>query len=518
MNYLVRPGSLKGALALALAAAFALALHADEPTLEQMDKYAAELSRKDQATLKNLKGRELWVAPDGKPDGKGTQDSPLDLKTALTNAALVKAGDIVWLKGGTYQGPFVKTPQPCGTPEAPLIYRAAPGARVTLSVSAEAGSVLVANGDHTWFWGLEITAAPEAPKVRGDSVKVFGGHGLKLINLVIHDTTDRQGIGGWQVGNDQEFYGCLVYKVGYKSKAYAHGTYTQNTKTFTVKRITDCFFFDTFGFGVHCYGAAPALANYLFEGVMAFGNGLPEGSDKPVVNFLVGCYKNSDNMLARECFTYFPKEGKFKRGADFGYVGMSNENVRLERNVFIGGIPALHMINWKRAIVRDNRIYSPHGLVHLVCPADADLSAYDWDNNTYYAAEVQKPFSSNTNAYRWRPDASSKLYTPEEWRAAYGLDKNSKFQPAPGELWVYKRVNRYEPERVHLIVYNWPRTKEAALDLADVLKPGQKFRVMELHDIFGKPVLEGAYDGKPVALPMAGPYAPEFACYLLIRN
>ena len=114
---------------LAVTAAFALALRADDPTLEQMDQYAADLSRKDQATLTNLPARELWVAPNGAPEGKGTKESPLSLAFALSSNSPANAGTVVWLKGGTYsnEGPFVKTAQPCGTPAAPLIFRAAPG-------------------------------------------------------------------------------------------------------------------------------------------------------------------------------------------------------------------------------------------------------------------------------------------------------------------------------------------------------------------------------------------------------
>lgn len=492
---------------------------ADDPTLAEMDAAAAKLDAQDQAVVLTLdKAAVLYVAPDGKPGNPGTKEAPLDFASVLSSNSPAKPGTVVWLKGGTYRGPFDKAQTPCGAAGKPLVFRALPGERVTLTAGVEAGSVLTARGNWVWFWGVEITTDPDVPKGRGDTVKVAGGNGLKLINLVIHDTPNRSGIGGWDVGDDQEFYGCVVYRVGFKSDAYAHGTYTQNSKKHTVKRITDCLFFDTYGFGVHCYGQDPALANYRFDGVGAWGNGLLPGSEKPVVNFLVGCYKDADNMVLRDCFTYFPREGKFKRGADVGYVAKDNGEALVENCTFVGGIPALHIVNWRQPIVRGNRIASPHGLVQLVKPESASTAAYAWDKNTYYAMGVEKPFSFNTNSYRWRSDGSTRLCTAEEWKAAFKLDAHSQFLSAPEGVWTIARVNRYDSQQVHLAVYNWTGSPRVALDLSAVLKPGQTFRILKVDDLWGEPALKGQYDGKPVDIAIAGAYAPEFAVYLIERG
>jgi hypothetical protein len=137
------------------------------------------------------------------------------------------------------------------------------------------GSALTVNCSHVWFWGFEVTVGGAPVKERGDAVALRGGDGVKLINLVIHDNPNRSGIGGWDVGSDHEFYGCLVYRNGLGGKALAHGIYTQNTVGHTPKTVADCLFFNNFGFGVHCYGQAPELANFVFEGVAAFGNAQP---------------------------------------------------------------------------------------------------------------------------------------------------------------------------------------------------------------------------------------------------
>ena len=466
--------------------------------------------------------RDVYVSPQGTPRGDGTRAKPLDLGTALSRTAPVKPGDTVWLAGGVYRGPFTKAQTPAGTVQAPIVYRAGPGERATLTAGKDDPYVLGTKSSHTWFWGLEISVGGDAPRGRGCGVTILSGDGVKLINLAVHDNPNRSGVAAFNTGNDQEIYGCLLYRNGRASRRLAHGIYTQNTKEHTTKTVAECLIFDNFGFGVHCYGKAPALANYVFQGVVAFGNGLPKGNEGPTLNFLAGGHKRSDNIVVRECFTYYPEAGRIKRGADFGYISAANGRLVLEGNYFIGGIPSMHVVNYRAATVRRNHIYSPHGYVHLTAPSPEAAAKYDWNENTYYQCGQAKPFSSNTNARHWRYRPTSRLYTLAEWRETFGLDRTSVLVPSktgrPEKLLVFKRVNKYEPDRVHVVIYNWPRTPAVELDLTDVLEPGQGYRLVDVHDIWARPAVQGVFDGKPVSLGMGGPYAPEFGCYLLLRG
>jgi hypothetical protein len=54
--------------------------------------------------------------------------------------------------------------------------------------------------------------------------------------------------------------------------------------------------------------------------------------------------------------------------------------------------------------------------------------------------------------------------------------------------------------------------------LGDVLKNGEKFRIVEAHDLWGQPALAGTYEGTPVDFKLTGDYAPEFGCYVLFRE
>ncbi|MBM4048517.1 MAG: hypothetical protein FJ279_25735 [Planctomycetes bacterium] len=460
--------------------------------------------------------RELHVSPTGAPEGDGRQERPLDLATALTSERHVKPGDTVWLSGGTYQGPFNKPASPAGTETAPIIYRAAPGQRVTLTANDTDRTVLEIQSSHVWFWGLEVTVngKPEQGHY-GAGVSLRGGREIKLINMVVHDCPNRSGIGGSNLGS--EFYGCLVYRNGQWGHAQAHGTYTQNRPedvggdlaALPWKTHRDCVIFNNFGFGVHSYATAPRLANLLFEGVVAFGNGLPQGAEKPTVNFLAGGRKFDDHVIVRDCFTYFPREGDFKRGADFGYHDQ-NGRLTIERSRFIGGADAVWICRWQEATVKSNVFFTARGRdIVLLAPENHDPKHYRFEDNLYYRG-TPGPFQFN-NA----PFASL-----EAWQRATGLDMSSRIiDSPPTEPWVFLRPNKYEPNRALLIVYNWPGKPEVIVRLDELwnLKPGEKFTIVNVEDIWAKPVVEATFQGEPLSVTMSGSYAPEFACYLVTK-
>jgi hypothetical protein len=75
---------------------------ANTPSLEETGQYVARMESQELEILKNLKAREVYVAPDGKPGNSGAKDSPVDLKTAYTDPKLVTPGTIVWIASGTW--------------------------------------------------------------------------------------------------------------------------------------------------------------------------------------------------------------------------------------------------------------------------------------------------------------------------------------------------------------------------------------------------------------------------------
>lgn len=86
--------------------------------------------------------------------------------------------------------------------------------------------------------------------------------------------------------------------------------------------------------------------------------------------------------------------------------------------------------------------------------------------------------------------------------------------PRPAGVEVRIVPNRYDADRAHLAVLNWENKPSVRLDVSSFLRSGDRFRVMDPRDLFGKPVLRGSYDGKPLDVPVTG----EFAAFVLLRS
>jgi hypothetical protein len=484
---------------------------ADTPTLAEMDQYVAHMAAQDLEILKQLKPRQIWVAPDGRPGNTGAKDSPIDLKSACANNQLVPPGTIVWIGAGNYEMGDLRPKGICGTREKPIIFRALPGARATVvgQISSQKGC------DHIWWWRVEVTGPIGSGVETRD-----GGEGIKFINLFIHDKHSVQppaekepsamGIGGWDTGSDHEFYGNIVFRNGWNS--LDHGFYSQNTAAHTAKRYVDNLVFENTGEGFQIYGSAPFLRNIYFEGNAAFCTGFvpyaPQAAKEPEMNILIGGTRNPLTCaIVRNNCSYHPSLAA-KRGVDIGYRGRPNSQILIENNYFTGGSSAMDLKNVAEATVRHNIFWSPSGMVSVTfAPAEVIDQAglppakVVFENNTYID---NGRFSLPTLQAATKSGQTDKVLPGKHGR--------------PAEVYVFKRVNRYEPDRVHLALYNWPKTDTVALDLGEVLMAGQKFRIVEVHDIWGAPALAGTYGGKPIIFKPAGAYAPEFGCYLLFRE
>jgi cephalosporin-C deacetylase-like acetyl esterase len=74
--------------------------------------------------------------------------------------------------------------------------------------------------------------------------------------------------------------------------------------------------------------------------------------------------------------------------------------------------------------------------------------------------------------------------------------------------------NKYDPTRANVAVYNGAKADKVALDVSTFLKAGERYRLLNPRDLFGKPVLEGKADGALIPIPMAG----EFAAFVLLKE
>ncbi|MEZ4273397.1 MAG: hypothetical protein R3C68_18765 [Myxococcota bacterium] len=392
----------------------------------------------------------------------------------MDHPAAVRPGDTIWIEGGTYKGyitnsrgliSFLK-----GTADKPIIVRAVPGVRVTIDMNdgdPSTGEFFTPAGDHTWYWGLEITSSNPGARIlsapgsspsghnRDGGVYSYGGtpevgdHN-RLINLVIHDLS---GTGyGWQHGVGGELYGTLIYNNGWVSsdRAHGHAIYAQNSGE-SEKRIVDNVTFNMFMDNCDIYGSSTAtLSNFHIEGNTFFNSGAGQGEGfNRGTELLVGGNAPATNIRVIANYTYSQAAGGGV--ARLGYNSSANNGLVLHDNYFAG------------------------------------------------TARFPVPFSNLDSKGNRVIGSVSGDYVPSSGLSLQHSDTGTK---------VFVRPNQYEAGRANIVVYNWDNASSVPVDLSEVLKAGSSYRIMHVYDFFGTPVKQGTYDGGLISLPMNPMPAP----------
>jgi hypothetical protein len=431
----------------------------------------------------------------------------------------------VWLLPGTYRAPAKDGKrQPLvselkGVEGRPIVLRAVPGSRVTLD------GWLEVKGAYAWYWGFEVADSTYTVKTKegveghGTLVNVFGP-GTKFVNLDVHDGA--MGFGLWSPAVDAEVYGCTIHDFGNGAadRGHGHAIYTQNENG--TKRIADNIMFRGFGWNVHVYGQQGTVSGYQIEGNICFSAGT-RVPGQVMDNILVCGYPPADRITVIDNYCYQPG-GEKEKGAGWrpcvrldSYRNVVNGTCLVRGNV-VAGARGLQIGRWKNATVTDNVVWGPE-ILASVCPPDGDrFGNYQWDRNTYVLTKQSAPF---VIAGATGPAGQHAGVSLEQWRQRTPFDRHSKViegeQGRPQGTWIYVRPNKYEPGRGHVAVYNWDRQKTVEADLGRVLKPGSRYAVYNVQDLYGRPVARGQFDGKAVRLPMLGsPSSPDFDAFLVV--
>jgi hypothetical protein len=448
-----------------------------------------------------LSAADWHVSPNGTAEGDGSAKKPWSLKKAFSQPEGVKGGDTIWLHGGTYVGRFISNLK--GEPNAPIVVRAAKGERPiidglsTNDQEARMSCMLFINGGYTWYWGFEFTSSYPKRYIAGDNAlgsaelasSISLGNngpvpGIKLINLVVHDTDMGPGI--WHNATDTEMYGCIIYNNGHESdkRGHGHATYQQNGQT--ERLIVDNIMFNQHSHGIHVYGQGALLNDFRIRGNILFNNGAASPKFGYSRNLLVGGGKVAEDPVIEENISYFnPVEPNTPAGGsacELNY-GKGSKDAGVTHNVFVApGRTAMSVKSEELKTMVKNLFIGPvHG----------------FDPNSY---------ADNTYAE----------------------------QGGEG-LHVFLRPNHYDPSRTHICVFNWTKDDQVKVDVDKALKKGDKYVVYDVQNYFGKPVASGTYRGKPILLPtaltevapMVGegagvlkiPHTPkEFNAYVMIRQ
>ena len=401
---------------------------------------------------------EHFVSPDGSPAGDGSINNPWNLSQVLAQPAEIKAGDIIWLRGGRYLGVFES--RLVGSREAPIVVHGFPGERAVLD-SCESGSpgaaTLTVHGEYTWLWDFEITncsttrqldeVGPHPAGMRGIGLDIFGSD-IKAINLVIHDTG--VGIGSWENAKRTELFGNIIFFNGWDGpdKGHGHGIYVQNLAG--TKLVSDNIVFSQFGNGIHAYGEEGHVDGIHFLGNISFLNGSLSKHDRLRYNLLLGGGRVAKSNVIDQNYTYHPVSRRTDVANHLGYSSGCT-SLKASSNYFVGTEIAMALTNCNDAQIRHN----------LFVGALSGFSPPDHSQNTYHEKELPK-----------------------------------------GKT-VIVRPNKFEKGRANIAIYNWERKDviEVVIDKIG-LEPGEMFALKNVQDYFGEAVV-GTYEPeKPIQVRM----------------
>jgi len=407
----------------------------------------------------------IFAAPNGKASASGTKNDPLDLATALLNNDKVSDGQTLWLLEGTYEGTFVSELR--GSENYPIEVKAYPGKKVIIdSTDGDSFTGLRINGYWTNFYGIEVLSTDSNREGTTNQYSTNGitlkggvdvyGTKIKVINFISHDNSS--GINAWFKGDDErgELYGNIIYNNGWTApgRGHGHAIYAQNKNGY--KKLHNNIIFFGFATGIHVYTEGGYIDNFDIQDNVWFLTGAsdPRSSQKKD-NCLVGGFKPARNLLIKHNQGYSDNG----RGTRIGYggsvVGQSAviEDNYLAENFWVAG-------NWDKLDVSNTSVF--HGITGSSQNQINNLGGNDF---------------RETN-----PNSGKKIFVSK---------------------------NKFDTSRARVTIYNYDEDDSVEVDLSDVLKNGEAYRIHSVFDLFGEPLLTGVYNGSKISIPMGTVKPPQ---------
>ena len=460
-------------------------------------------------------GNSFFVAPNGTPAADGSITNPWSFSVGITNSAVIKPGDTLWLTQGTYGtgGMYSCSFTVSGTPSNPVTLRQVAGRRAIID------GTLHTTGSNQVMWGFEIMNSG-CSMSRTQALSGIGpglsmeGNGAKAINLTIHDT-GAPGI--WlpvASERDREIYGCVIWGCGdYEPPQYpirGPNVYMQNESN--VVHVTDNISFKSWTEGLKNYGQDSTLLHtaiadgFDYQGNVVFLNnsqGICADSTHHAIQYL--------NVVGN----YYFNNGESILG------GAANDSVGLSLADPSTGTNHQHL-TWANNYFADEAIASYSQLLDF-----KRWSFLIMTNNVFAEASTNQSYTSTlsmwkiwlTNVVSTKIDFNKYYGLPNDvavggefyhgtdtnlparisWQQiqALGWEANGAFHTNawPAENAIVVRTNRYEPGRANLIVYNWRANSTVNVDLSGFgLQQAQKFEVRDVQNFLGAPVLTSRYD------------------------
>ena len=447
------------------------------------------------------------------PSG-GTLNSPLTLPAAIR---LAEPGDLFWLLGGEYLGPYIFTQD--GTGEKPIVFRA------YKDENAKIIGYIKQSGAHNWFWGLEITD-PDGLATQDDSSGgiLSAAPGLHVINCHIHHNLNRNGLAAWNTGANHVFYGNIVHSAGKGNiptdGSNWHGVYTHNNFDTNGRKyfVNNVFMDNDAGILSHnfhgyatCKDCPPLLTGfYVTQNVFANRPFLIGGYNVPAQQHIV-----NDNYFyqANAAFGFRrPVQTEFRRN----YIGRGFLDLR-----WLWGTGETIYQQVSPNIFTDNKIILPSDYHNMV-----RTSAYMSDGRCEGCPKIQETDQFDQNTYSapfkgwlFAADMKFEALNLSEWKqrtaeAGNSFDSHSKEIPAPTQEKIVLLPNDYDSNRAHLLIYNWGLKDSVSVDLSAFLPAGTAYRIFSIKSPNSNPIQTGIYQDL-VSIEMKG---QEFLTFLVTTS
>ena len=491
---------------------------------------------------------ELYVSPTGAPDGDGSKAKPLGILVAISDKSPAKPGDTLYLLAGTYNGPMTqdvnRVPQRLpfevkvsGAPDKPIRILPAPGAAAHLN-----GSVAF-NASYVHLIGLDIGDLqwdPWGEKHKTQTaLNATSGKSMKVINCNIFGGA--MGTGAWQPAVNLEFYGNLIHDFGgmyrdkkdptkHNGRGHGHAYYAQNldgTKIFQHNiAYRGC------GWNVHIYTQEANITGFdVIENISYIAGTYVDGQTTD--NYLACGWKPADRIRMNGNVGYQPTMAAAWRANTrliTLYKPLTNGTGEVCDNYFAGAAYGLSLGAWKSFKVTGNTFWAlkyhveissvPTGSAIPTQDQRPTPGNYQVDNNTYIANGNDLSF---VYGLQERPGTND-IISFAAWQKL-GFDKNSRMVPGkdgkPAENKTFVFPNKYAKGRANVGIFNWEGKDKVEVDLSGALAQGQKYAIYNCLDIKqtigqAKPVLNGSFDGKPVAFPLRkDKLSPDFDAFLV---
>jgi len=444
-----------------------------------------------------LRANDFFVAPNGTPFGPGTLSAPYDLVTALSGQ-ISQPGDTFWLRGGVYSLGHLNTSIQ-GAAGQPITFRQVTGERARIDGSItlfNSSGYLVFRDFELYSSNTNRVSSQAGVGFNVTDIIILPGFAcyapnVTFVNLVVHDQT-RHGIYMAQNATNTLVSGCILFNNGWVSpdNAEGHGLYVQGDNG--MRTIADNIVFNNSGASMHCYenDSGQCLMGINLLGNVAFGAGAIQ-TVRGYRDWIIGVdfpAQWADDIVLRNNMGYLTPRVAVQPEVQIGRDS-TNGSVVLADNYM--PLP-LVMNNWSHATITGNLFVTTS--TNYIVTLNQTLTSLQaaWDNNTYVGLSM-------TNAFQLNLDPCSSSW----WQAATGFDTDSTF--ANGELIgtrVFLRTNLFEAGRANIVVYNWDKLDNVAVDVSSVLPVGSGFEVRNAQDFFAAPVLSGVYGGRSLELPM----------------